>query len=242
MLYKRLLFSILIIVSTVNIFADNVISQSKKEKYIYPKGKKIFDAKCKKNIDFTKFTEMDELKSAIKSEHICKPLKEKYLQSVTLYLWEVKRVNKADTKDDKVIITPDEKCPVCGMFTYKYPRWATQIFYTIDKHHTHYSFDGVKDLMKFYFQPRKWGKYSDAKRKNITKILVTDYYTQKGIDGREAFYVIGSDVYGPMGNELIPFKNKDDAKTFKKDHYAKSIINFKDITEEDVYKLDYDER
>ena len=29
---------------------------------------------------------------------------------------------------------------------------------------------------------------------------------------KEAFFVIGSDVYGPMGHELIPFASKADAE------------------------------
>ena len=41
-----------------------------------------------------------------------------------------------------------------------------------------------------------------------------------------------------MGNELIPFKNKEDAKVFKKDHYGTKIIAFDNITKELVYRLD----
>ena len=62
----------------------------------------------------------------------------------------------------------------------------------------------------------EWGDYKIAKLENITKILVTDYYSQKAIDGTKAYYVIRSDVYGPMGHEFIPFASMEDAKTFKK--------------------------
>ena len=33
------------------------------------------------------------------------------------------------------------------MFTYKYPRWAAQIFYEQGDEKKHWSFDGVKDLI-----------------------------------------------------------------------------------------------
>ena len=92
--------------------------------------------------------------------------------------------------------------------------------------------------MKFYFDPMEWGKYEKAKRERISKILVTDYYSQKAIDARVAFYVIGSDIYGPMGDELIPFINEEEAKTFYKDHYAKKILKFSEITTEQIYKID----
>ena len=136
----------------------------------------------------------------------------------------MKRVGDLKSDDEVIKVTKDEKCPICGMFVYKYPKWAAQIFY--DK--KHYSFDGVKDLMKYYFNNKN----------GISKILVTDYYSQKTIDARKAFFVIVSDVYGPMGDELVPFLNEDDAKTFYMDHKGSKIIKFKDIAEKEVYKLD----
>ena len=163
------------------------------------------------------------------------------MQAVALYIWEVKRFGDLDTIEDKVQVKEDEKCPVCGMYTYKYPRWAAQIFYEKQDDKKHWSFDGVKDMMKFYFDSQKWGNYEIAKRENITKILVTDYYSQKGIDGTKAYYVIRSDIYGPMGHELIPFESLSDAETFKKDHFGKKIIQFSDIIEDEVYQLDFNE-
>lgn len=212
--------------------------EKKRSKRVYPKGKRIFEKLCNVDIDPTEYIEINELMSDIKFEKLCKPLKEKDLHAVSLYLWNVKRKGDLGEIIGKVEVQEHEKCPVCGMFTYKYPRWAAQIFYEENDVKKHWSFDGVKDLMKFYFNSSKWGNYPIAKRTNITKILVTDYYTQKGIDGTKAFYVIRSDIFGPMGHELIPFKSMEDAKTFKKDHFGTMIIKFSDIKENEVYKLD----
>ncbi len=225
---------------------DIAMINKKKKKKIYPMGKKIFETMCKQDIDLSNYLEINNLKADIKTNKLCKrskgrEIKENQLQVVSIYLWEVKRLGDMGEIQDRVVVNEDEKCPVCGMFTYKYPRWAAQIFYKHNNHEHHLSFDGVKDLMKFYFNPKKWGNYPIAKKENITKILVTDYYSQKGIDGTKAFFVIRSDVYGPMGHELIPFENEEDAKTFKADHRGKAIIKFEDIKEDEVYKLDADE-
>lgn len=220
--------------------ADRQMTRKKKEKKIYGMGKKIFKKKCSKSIDPTEYIEINELKDAM-AKGLCKPLKEKQLQMAALYLWEVKRSAAMGEVEGKVEVQPHEKCPVCGMFTYKYPRWAAQIFYKSGGKEHHYSFDGVKDLIKFYFNPMRWGNYETSKRENITKILVTDYYTQKGIDGYKAYYVARSDIYGPMGHELIPFADLEDAKEFKKDHYGKKILTFSEITRELAYQLDYNE-
>jgi nitrous oxide reductase accessory protein NosL len=58
------------------------------------------------------------------------------------------------------------------------------------------------------------------------------------IDGREAWYVLGSDVYGPMGRELIPFEKEADAKEFMKDHAGKTLIRFNDVTPDLIKGLD----
>ena len=58
------------------------------------------------------------------------------------------------------------------------------------------------------------------------------------IDGLKAFYVIGSDVYGPMGRELIPFSSRSEAEEFRKDHQGKSVLEFNGITYDAVKGLD----
>ena len=75
-------------------------------------------------------------------------------------------------------------------------------------------------------------------RDKITHIEVTDFYTLEAIDAKEAFYVVGSDVYGPMGNELIPFLTKDAAENFMRDHRGEKILRFNDITPQLVMGLD----
>ena len=49
------------------------------------------------------------------------------------------------------------------------------------------------------------------------------------IDGRKAFYGSGSDTYGPMGKELIPFEKETQAQEFLKDHKGKTVLTFGEI-------------
>ena len=58
------------------------------------------------------------------------------------------------------------------------------------------------------------------------------------LNGQTAFNVIGTDVYGPMGRELIPFGQETAAKEFMIDHGGKAIFNFKQITLDQVMGLD----
>jgi copper chaperone NosL len=121
-----------------------------------------------------------------------------------------------------------ERCPVCGMFVAKYKPWLCQLHFADEEV---VMFDGVKDLMAYYFQPEQYGGKPKAE---IRDVYVKDYYSQKWIDGKKAFYVVGSDVYGPMGHELIPFDSMPAAKNFQMDHHGKEIITFQDITFERI--------
>jgi nitrous oxide reductase accessory protein NosL len=126
-----------------------------------------------------------------------------------------------------------DKCPVCGMFVHRYPDWIAEIVFADGET---YFFDGAKDMFKFYFDLKTY-----APEKNpaaIIAIYVTEYYDMKFIDAREAFFVMGSDVYGPMGRELIPFAKKADAVQFSQDHKGERILPFNRVTPTVIQKLD----
>ncbi|MCK4441479.1 MAG: nitrous oxide reductase accessory protein NosL [Sulfurovaceae bacterium] len=211
-----------------SLFSDSAMVGMKKKKMMYPMGKKLLAKKCQWDIDPNRFSTINELKSEIKIKNICKDINEKQLQAVTIYLWDINRTKKDTTIHDVISVKKGDRCPVCGMFVYKYPRWVAQIVYIDNKK---FSFDGVKDLMKFYLNINKYDTNDILLKYNIAKILVTDYYSQKVIDGTKAYFVIGSDVTGPMGNEFIPFAQESDAKTFMSDHNGKAIVTFDKISE-----------
>lgn len=209
--------------------SDIATFNNKKKTMMYPMGEKVYNSVCKP-IDIAKFKKINDLKAVIVFEKLCGEIDEQKAQAVALYLWEVKRFE--NNKEEHIHLSKDEKCPVCGMYVYKYPNWAAEI--KSDKER--FVFDGVKDMMKFYFEPQKYKKGVD--KNSFTKVLVSDYYTLKAIDGKKAFYVIGSRVLGPMGKELIPFVSMEDAKSFMADYGGDRILKFDEITPEIIKKLD----
>jgi copper chaperone NosL len=186
------------------------------------KGKKIFETMCDTKFE-KEFNSIGEAKQYLIDNNTCKNLDSQMLQAVSIYLYNP--ILAAD-KSKMLEVPQDAKCPVCGMFVSKYPKWAAQI--QLQDGHNHY-FDGVKDMLKFYFNPTKYHGHSDEK---ISQIKVTDYYSLESFDGKKAYYVIGSNVYGPMGEELIPFKNQDEAKKFMTDHFGKKVLSFEEIKED----------
>mgnify|MGYP001815311080 CR=1 FL=1 len=128
---------------------------------------------------------------------------------------------------------PRDTCPVCGMFVGKYPEWTATVLYK-DGHAHH--FDGAKDLFKYLLDLSRWAPGHDAV--DIAAVAATDYYSLERIAARDAWYVVGSDVLGPMGHELIPLRTREDAEAFMDDHAGRRIIRFDEVTLELLADLD----
>lgn len=128
-------------------------------------------------------------------------------------------------------VTPEARCPVCGMLVAKYPLWQAQVRLSDGSGAT---FDGVKDMAAYFFAPQAFGAKESAV---VTEIAVKDYYSQRWIDGKSAWYVLGSDVLGPMGHELIPFSERGQAETFLKDHRGRRLLAFDEINRELIAEL-----
>ncbi|PLX94380.1 MAG: nitrous oxide reductase accessory protein NosL [Desulfuromonas sp.] len=115
----------------------------------------------------------------------------------------------------------NDRCPVCGMFVAPYPEWiatmtrvdGSQIF-----------FDGCKDLFRYYFDQ------TAEEQKRIATIHVTEYYSTRLMRAEDLFFVLGSDVLGPMGRELIPVAGKENAQTFLRDHRGSEILSFNQLS------------
>jgi nitrous oxide reductase accessory protein NosL len=103
--------------------------------------------------------------------------------------------------------------------------------------HAHH-FDGAKDMFKYLFDLPKYAP--GHRREDIALIEVTEFYGLTKTDGRKAFFVIGSDVLGPMGHELVPLASREDAQDFLKDHKGTRILGFDEVTPAVVAPLDKD--
>ena len=99
-----------------------------------------------------------------------------------------------------------DRCPVCGIF------------------------DGSKDLFKYLLARDRF--LPERRDLEIAATFVTDYYELRPIAAGEAFFVVGSDVYGPMGPELVPHRSRAEAEEFLRDHGGERIVRFDEVTAE----------
>lgn len=209
--------------------ADENLKIAAKRARMAVQGQKILATLCggiSRNFD-----SVAAAKTWLAQEEPCGKLREEQLQAVALALV----LAPGPQVESAPIDVPERsRCVVCGMFVAKYPGWVAQV--TISSGEVYY-FDGVKDLAKFMLSPGEYG-VEDSRTVSQWTIRVTDYYSQRSIEARTAFYVLGSNVFGPMGNELIPFGDRAEAEVFLGDHAGKQILKFEEIDQAVLRRLD----
>ncbi len=110
------------------------------------------------------------------------------------------------------------------MFVARYPDWAASAAF---QDGTVAWFDGAKDLFRFLERPERY--LPSRRAAEVVRLTVTDYYSLAPVDAHAAWFVVGSDVYGPMGVELVPFARESDAREFMSDHRGTGLLRFGDV-------------
>jgi copper chaperone NosL len=129
-------------------------------------------------------------------------------------------------KETGKIKEPTEKdaCTVCGMYPASFPNHNCQIW-TMDGSTLH--FCSTQCMVNFNAEPAKYVKET-AKTKMAWVTLFSDGMYESAFG---TYYVVGSQVTGPMGKEAIPFKFKNNAEEFVKTNGGK-IVSFQQLTPE----------
>lgn len=119
---------------------------------------------------------------------------------------------------------PKERCPECGMLVAPYEAWIGQLHLADGSISW---FDGSKCLFRFLLTRASGGGHGSAA---VATGWVTGYYDLEPISLEKAWFVLGSDVAGPMGAELVPFPTRKEAEEFSADHKGRSIVRSSEVT------------
>ncbi len=119
---------------------------------------------------------------------------------------------------------PGDRCPVCGMLVAPYPAWTSTIVF---KDGSQVFFDGPKDMLRYYLSFAEYNR--ERTLEDVAGLYVTEYYTTELKSAEEVFFVVGSDVMGPMGKEMVPVAGNEAAETFRKDHGGQKILTFAEM-------------
>ena len=119
-------------------------------------------------------------------------------------------------------------CTVRHLKVYKDPAWASKIEL---KNGKKVFFSSPKSMFEFYFRPGKWFDFGVKSEEDFKDILVTDFKTLKAVNAKGAFFVYGSSVTSPAGDDLVPFDSYAAAEAFAKKNNGTRIMSFKEVSD-----------
>jgi nitrous oxide reductase accessory protein NosL len=79
-------------------------------------------------------------------------------------------------------------------------------------------------------------RFSDA-GEGAREAWVIEYYTGQRRPAEALFYVIGSDVQGPMGRDFVPVEGRERAQRFRADHHGDRVLAWSEIDAATVQSL-----
>lgn len=129
-------------------------------------------------------------------------------------------------------IPADARCPVCGMYPARFPRWAAQSLFKDGA--AHY-FDSPLDLLVFLQKVNRHDRRYD--QDDVAVSFVTDFETGQWIESRDAFFVHGSSVFGPMRDADLPALASREAADSLASSRGGRVLRFADVTPERVLSL-----
>ncbi len=131
--------------------------------------------------------------------------------------------------------TPNKRDPVYQLNVDDYPKFQTEM---VLKNGRKIRFASVKAMLHFYFRPDRYPEYGVKDRSEIGTMYLKDYLDGKRVEATKAWYVFGSRIVGPHGDDLIPLSSKARAELFVKRYGGSRIFPFGKVTPGLVRYLD----
>jgi copper chaperone NosL len=153
---------------------------------------------------------------------------------------------------EPVTLDESDSCEVCGMVIPNHPGPTSEIFYADEEPAGHANparFDSTWEAFQFDFerQDRGWTReafyvtdYSavdyDIFEDGGDTLISTHPEADAFADAQSVTFVVGSEVVGAMGKDLIGFGDESDAESFEAE-YGGDLATFDDVDESTVASL-----
>ncbi|MFC7134445.1 MULTISPECIES: nitrous oxide reductase accessory protein NosL [Salinibaculum] len=153
---------------------------------------------------------------------------------------------------EPVTLTQADQCEVCGMVIPNHPGPTTQIFYADRQpsgHENPARFDSTWEAFQYDFerQNRGWKRqafyvtdYSAVDYELSTDagdtLISTHVEAADFVEASDVTFVVGSDVKGAMGRDLIAFSDRADAEAFQGE-WGGDLSTFDEVTEQTIAGL-----
>ncbi|MFC3477690.1 nitrous oxide reductase accessory protein NosL [Halobacterium litoreum] len=148
-----------------------------------------------------------------------------------------------DDAPEPVTLGESATCDVCGMVIPNHPGPTAEIFYADEQpsgHDNPARFDSTWEAFQYDFEHDDWDReafyvtdYSavdyEIRTDGGQKLISTHPTAEAFADAEDVTFVVGSDVVGAMGRDLVAFGDEADAEAFADEHGGK-LASFGDVT------------
>jgi copper chaperone NosL len=131
-------------------------------------------------------------------------------------------------------VPAEARCPICGMYPARYPRWAAQLIFKDGKA---LFFDSPLELFRFLLDMRH---YHDAHGPDdVARAYVSDAGDGRWVSIVEAHFVEGSELLGPMHNPDLPaFAEREAAEAFVAERGGR-LLRVEQVTQDLLHALEH---
>jgi nitrous oxide reductase accessory protein NosL len=119
----------------------------------------------------------------------------------------------------------DDTCPVCAMRPAKWAKFAAAIELTDGR--TYY-FCSNGCMIRAWLHPREFLGAAPQKR---LRPMVQGFFTGRPMDARQATWVAGSEVMGPMGPAMVALESAEMAAVFRERHGGRHVFTLEEMTD-----------
>ncbi len=118
------------------------------------------------------------------------------------------------------------RCVQCGMLIDPTSRWTAGV-------------TGASGEEKLFDSPKCLFRYmrgDDGRGASLP--WFTEYYSQQRRPGTSLRFVVGSNLSGPMGADLVPVEGETGARRFAADHVGEQVLTYEQVDEARLRGLD----
>jgi len=128
-------------------------------------------------------------------------------------------------------IDDGDRCPVCAMLPARNPRFAAAI--QRDDGRAYY-FCSAGCMLRAWLHPET---LLGVGRDRLRLPLANDYFSGQPIDARQALWISGSDVIGPMGPALVPLAVEAHVAGFRRRHGGRQVFRLEELNDASWQRL-----
>ena len=134
--------------------------------------------------------------------------------------------------DGTLRVSPGERCAVTGRPISLGSRWTAAV---VLRDGRSYYILSPRSLLRAYLRPKNAFRVADEKE--LTRLIVTDYATGRPLDARQAHFVLGTKLRGPVGPDLVPAASAEAAAQLQREHPGSRVARLQELTAGQVRNL-----